>query len=253
MKFRNFIQPRTIAEAYELAQKPDTVILGGMMWMRMQKRTVENAVDLSLLGLDKIEETGEGIRIGAYVSLRQLETSPLLLEYTEGAIKTALCPIVGVQFRNGATLGGSIWGRFGFSDVETVFTALGADVVLAGKGQVPMVEFIKNGAPKDLLTHIILPKKAPDAFAVNAHRNSATDFPVITTAVCRRGDNVRVTVSPAPARGYTEDFSATDMPEIAGNIMKNLKFLASASASLEYKEHLARVLIGRGVKAVGGQ
>ena len=32
--------------------------------------------------------------------------------------------IVGVQFRNCATIGGSIWGRYGFSDVLTMFLAM---------------------------------------------------------------------------------------------------------------------------------
>ena len=46
--------------------------------------------------------------------------------------------IVGVQFRNLATVGGSVFGRFGFSDVLTLLLALEARVVLyRGGGAVP--------------------------------------------------------------------------------------------------------------------
>ncbi|MFR6443921.1 MAG: hypothetical protein ACLUPB_15335 [Agathobacter rectalis] len=38
-----------------------------------------------------------------------------------------------MQFRNVATVGGSIWGRFGFSDVMTIFRALGAGAASQGR------------------------------------------------------------------------------------------------------------------------
>ena len=38
--------------------------------------------------------------------------------------KESLCHIVGVQFRNCATVGGSIYGRYGFSDVLTMFLGM---------------------------------------------------------------------------------------------------------------------------------
>ena len=61
------------------------------------------------------------ISIGARVTLRELEQHVGLNTYTHDAVKNAVKDIVGVQFRNMATIGGSIWGRFGFSDVLTVF------------------------------------------------------------------------------------------------------------------------------------
>lgn len=71
--------------------------------------------DLSGLGLDTIEETDAGFSIGAMVTLRQLETHPGLEAFTHGAVREALRHIVGVQLRNLATVGGSIYSRFGFS------------------------------------------------------------------------------------------------------------------------------------------
>ena len=51
--------------------------------------------------------------------------------------------IVGVQFRNVATVGGSLWGRYGFSDVMTIFRAMGAKVQLHHAGILDLDEFVK--------------------------------------------------------------------------------------------------------------
>ena len=88
------------------------------------------AIDLCDLGLDTIEETDEEFSIGARVTLRELEQHVGLNTYTHDAVKNAVKDIVGVQFRNMATIGGSIWGRFGFSDVLTVFLAMDSYVEL---------------------------------------------------------------------------------------------------------------------------
>jgi len=252
MKFQHYLTPETVEEALALAQKPNTVILGGMMWLHLQNRTVENAVDLSHLGLDRIEETDDGIRIGASVTLRALETSETLLRYTHGAVAEALSPIVGVQFRNTATVGGSIFGRFGFSDVATLFSSLGAKVCLAGAGEIPMTDFIRDGVTHDVLTYIVLPKETPNAVVSLAHRNTATDFPVVTVALCQRGDRVRVTVTPAPMRGYTSDYPIAEKDAIAERFVSETSFRGDRAATAEYREHLAKVLIRRALEKIGG-
>ncbi len=96
----------------------------------MGNRNVTTAIDLSGLGLDTITETEEEFVIGCMTPLRDLELHEGLHAYTHGAMKESLRHIVGVQFRNCATVGGSIWGRFGFSDVLTMFLALDTEVEL---------------------------------------------------------------------------------------------------------------------------
>lgn len=85
-----------------------------------ENKTLGTAIDLCDLGLDQIDEDENEFRIGAYATLRQIETHEALNAYTHGAIAESVRHIVGVQFRNVATVGGSIWGRFGFSDVMTI-------------------------------------------------------------------------------------------------------------------------------------
>ena len=111
---QNYVRVKNLEEAYTLNQKKGSMILGGMLWTKMQDRTIQTAIDLCELGLDRIDENADAFFIGAMVSLREIELHEGLYAYTQGAVRDALKDIVGVQFRNLATVGGSIWGRFGF-------------------------------------------------------------------------------------------------------------------------------------------
>ena len=128
--YNQYVRAQSLDEAYELYQKKPNFVLGGMLWLKMKNKTLGTAIDLCDLGLDRIDQDENEFRIGAYATLRQIETHEALNAYTHGAIAESVRHIVGVQFRNVATVGGSIWGRFGFSDVMTIFRALGAKVQL---------------------------------------------------------------------------------------------------------------------------
>ena len=54
---KNYVLAEWLEQAYELNKKSrNNVIIGGNLWLKMGKRTIQNAIDLSLLGLDRIEE-----------------------------------------------------------------------------------------------------------------------------------------------------------------------------------------------------
>ena len=124
LDIKKYVKVQSLEEAYELCQNRKNIIIGGMLWLKMQNRSVDTAIDLCDLNLNHIEDKGDEIHIGAMVTLRQLESNPILHQYTHGAMKESVHNIVGVQFRNLATVGGSLFGRYGFSDVLTMFMAL---------------------------------------------------------------------------------------------------------------------------------
>ena len=85
-----------------------------------------------------------------------------------------------------ATVGGSIWGRFGFSDVMTIFRALGAKVQLHKAGIMDLDEFAAlPRTTRDVLVSVIVPKNAKGVVYLS-QRNQSTDFPVLTCAVANR-------------------------------------------------------------------
>lgn len=196
--YNQYVRAKSIEEAYELYQKKSNVVLGGMLWLKMMNKTCGTAIDLCDLGLDQIEEDETQFRIGAYVSLRELETNKALDAYTHGAMAESVRHIVGVQFRNVATLGGSIWGRYGFSDVMTLFRALGAKVELHHGGIMDLDEFVELPRKvRDILITVIVPKQTQHIVYLS-QRNQSTDFPVLTCAVAQRADGYVAVIGAAP-------------------------------------------------------
>ena len=201
LTIQNYKKVLSLSEAFELNQEKTNRIIGGMMWMRLGESRIHTAIDLSGLGLDKIEETDEEFRIGCMVTLRQLETHEGFRAYTEGCAKEALRHIVGVQFRNLATVGGSIYGRYGFSDVLTLFLGLDCYVELYKGGIVPLKEYAKWKYDRDIIIHIIVKKRAVKMF-YEAVRITETDIPVLTCAAVKfTGENVyHICVGARPGR-----------------------------------------------------
>lgn len=159
MTIREYKQAESLEEAWQLNQKKANRVLGGMIWLKMENINVGTAIDLSGLGLDTIEETEGSFSIGAMVTLRQLEEHAGLAAYTHGAVKEALRHIVGVQLRNLATVGGSIYSRFGFSDVLTLFMAMDCSVELYKGGIVSLREYAERPYDRDILVRLIVKKE----------------------------------------------------------------------------------------------
>lgn len=198
LKIKNYVRVQSLEEAYDLCQKKNNVVLGGMLWLKMQRRSIGTAIDLSDLGLNQIEEDGEFYRLGAMVSLRTMERHHGLNELTQGAMKESLRHIVGVQFRNLATVGGSLWGRFGFSDVLTLLLALDAQVELHHAGRMSLEEFTQLPRQQhDILTHVLIPKGARQV-VYQSQRNISTDFPTLTCALSKKDGEYTCVIGARP-------------------------------------------------------
>ncbi len=156
---KNYVVAESLEQAYELNQKKNNVILGGTAWLKMGNRNIQTAIDLSNLGLDTIEEDDESFKIGCMCTLRQLEVDKNLNSYFDGAIEKSLIHIVGVQFRNCATIGGSVYSRFGFSDVLTCLLALDTYVELYKGGIIPLEVYKDMDYDTDVLVRIIIKKR----------------------------------------------------------------------------------------------
>ena len=264
IKIKNYKKVESLEEAWELNQKRTNRIVGGMLWVKMSDANVQTAIDLSGLGLDQIEETEEAFRIGCMVTLRQMELHEGLARYTEGAVKEAFRHIVGVQFRNLATVGGSLFGRFGFSDVLTLLLALDCDVELYKGGILSIQEFAKLKRDNDILVRIII-KKTPVHVCYQSVRNTVTDFPTLNLTAAILADRVRISIGARPGKamlfedeagllkGLT-DGSVTEevMHTFAKEIKEKLPTGSNMRGTAEYRSHLAEVMTVRALRILGG-
>ena len=246
---QKYVRAQSLEEAWQLNQNKRNRILGGMLWLRLGKGSVNTAIDLCDLGLNTIEETEEAFSIGAMATLRDIELHDSLNTYTNGAVANAVKDIVGVQFRNMATVGGSIWGRFGFSDVLTVFLALDSYVELYKGGIIPLEQFATMKKDNDILVRLIV-KKMPCKVVYTSMRNQRTDFPVIACAVSRMNGEYRASIGARPARAML--IRSEQAEGFASFAAENAPTEGNIRGSAAYRTHLIRVLVERSLNELGG-
>lgn len=253
LTIKDYVLVETLEEAYKLNKNINNVILGGTGWLKLQNRNIGKAIDLSKLNLEGIKEDEEKYIIGCMTTLREIEKNESLEKLTDGAIKESLKHIVGVQFRNSVTIGGSIYSRFGFSDILTSLLTLDSYVEMYKGGIIPLKEFIDMKYDDDILVNIII-KKSKRKVGYSSFRNQATDFPVLTCGVALLEDKkVFASIGARPYKAKIventlEDFSEESIERFAKYVSGNLKFDNNMRASGEYRKHLTEVLVKRTLK-----
>ena len=254
LNIQTYVRAKSLEEAYTLNQKRNARVLGGMLWLKMASNTVGTAIDLCELGLDTIEEDETGFTLGAMATLRMLEQHPGLAAYTQNAAAKAVQDIVGVQFRNMATVGGSVWGRFGFSDVLTLLLAADARVNLYKAGTLPIETFAVMPYDRDLLISVTVPKYRDAAFAYKAMRIQRTDLPVLNCALARLDGEYRLAVGARPGKAVllrdengllADGITPESAAAFAAYAAQSVPTGANARGSAEYRTHLVEVLTRR--------
>lgn len=243
---------KTVEEAQEmLDENRNNAILGGTCWMKMSHSKYAKVIDLSLLGLDMIEEDENRFKIGAMVTLRQLEKHVGLDKYFDGQLAKMLSPIVGTQFRSCATVGGSVFSRFGFSSVNNLLAAMTCTVCFADQSEMDIYDFLVSSRERKLITHLII-KKDRTSVRMESFRNSATDLPVLSVVVGRRENKHCVFVAGRPMgpKICVDASAALDQSDIktAKEAVAAMDFGTNMRGSKEYRTAISAVLLERCVK-----
>ena len=269
---KDYAMPQSVEEAYEiLTARKTNYIVAGCAWLRMGSRRINTAVDLTEVGLDFINDTGDAIEMGAMTSYRSVETSNLLQENFSGILSRAVAPIIGIQFRNVVTVGGSVYSRFGFSDFLTPLMVLDTSVHMYKDGVLPLEEFMKMPYTKDILVKVSV-KKAPVIASYQMFRNAEADFPIVNLALSKTDGRFKVAVGARPGRavlapetaGYLtralEDFrnqkdskALDENAAQAGKILGDeVGFGSNMRAAAWYREKITKVLLKRAIREVEG-
>ncbi|PKK96717.1 MAG: FAD-binding protein, partial [Tenericutes bacterium HGW-Tenericutes-3] len=184
MEISQYVKPKTIEEAYQiLSENPKNMILGGGAWLKQSSPIVHTLVDIAQLGLDKITENKDSIEVGALVTLHDLEINPAIKKLGHGFISQSISQVLGVGFRNISTIGGSIAGRYAFSDVLTALLTLNVKLIFFPKREISLEEFLNSkGKVKDILTHIVIKKAEGKGFFKKVSA-STLEFATLNVAV----------------------------------------------------------------------
>lgn len=257
---RDLVQPDNLADAYQiLSEKRFNTILGGCAFLKMGSKRISTAIDLSNLKLNYIREQDGFIEIGAMTSLREIETHPLLKEYFNGVLSQAVNNIIGVQFRNGVTVGGSVYSKYGFSDLITALLALDTEVELYKSGRMPLEDFLNKPKEKDILVRLWIKQNNRQAVYLNI-RNSASDFSILNVAVSRLKDQWTVVVGARPRKAAIARSASAALPkanpsvveieDAANKAAEELSFGTNMRGTAEYRKALCQVLVKRGIMEV---
>ena len=253
MKAKSFQRVSSLEEAYKLVKEsPRNKVVGGGLWLKKGGAEVDTLIDLSLLGLDKIEDKKDYVEVGALVTQREFEQSKLVPEMAREAVKA----IMGPGFRNIATIGGSVYGKYGFSDVITGLLGYKVDLVFYPEAVVSLLDYVnKPGFYDGILTHVRIYKEDVKAFFKKVGI-TALDYPILNVAVTK-GKEYRVVVGSRPlvasrcekAEEYLNE-GGKDFAKAAEIAVEELKFGDSIATKGEYRKQLALTYVRRGLEEV---
>lgn len=246
-------KPKSAKEAYELmTSKKSSVLIGGGAFVHLTPRYIGLAIDLSDTEMNYIKETDTEIEIGAMATLRDIEVNEILKGYFDNVLSKSVENIVGVQLRNSAAVGATVYSKYGFSDVITALRVLDTKVVLHNGGEITLDEFIDSKREKNLLEKVIIKKENLRA-SFKMMRNSIADYAILNVAVSKSGNNFKIAVGARPAIAEfpvkaIEYINSNEVNEetadIAGEIAsEELVFGSNDLGSREYRKHLCRALI----------
>ena len=257
MKVNEYVRAASLEEAYSLKKASlKNKILGGGLWLKKGNGEVDKLIDLSRLGLDKIKEEKDYVSVGALVTQREFETSPIVKKIGGGVLSEAVHQIMGPAFRNSATIGGSAYGKYGFSDVITALLGFKVELVFYPEEVVSLDEYVKKpGFADGILTEVRIYKSEAKSFFKKV-KMTALDYPILNVCVTK-GKEYRIVVGSRPLVAYVCENAmkylnegGKDIDQAVELAMQELKLGDSMSAKSEYRSHLARVYLERALEEV---
>lgn len=261
-----------LAEAGEQAK----VLAGGhslLPVLRLRLAAPSLLVDLG--GIDELrgaELAGDTLVLGAMTTHAEVAASALVREHAPLLAQTAIT-VGDRQIRHRGTLGGSLAHADPAGDLPTAAVALDAELVLAGptgRRTVPAAEFFVDYfttalRPDELLVQVRVPVLAGWSTRYEKVSRTAQAWATVAAAVAVKRDNgvisqARVALTnmgPTPVRAVAVEQAlagadADGIARAAARAAEGTSPPSDATASADYRRHLATVLTRRALTAAAG-
>lgn len=271
-----FLEPRLLDEAISLLEThgdEGRVVAGATAVSILLRQGLIHPTALISLehvpGLKDISCTDVALEIGALVTHRQVEMSPLVRQ-TLPALAETFGTVANVRIRNAATVGGVLAEADYASDPPAAFLALDAVVHVLGPNgarEIPIADFFDGFyttalAPSELVTHISVPIPVQPARAVYEKfiTRSSEDRPCVGVFAALTPEGVRVAVGAAaetPQRFPDIEALATGRPltedviqAVADAYAERVDTLSDMRGSAWYRTEMIRVWVRRALRKV---
>ena len=274
-------QPTTLEQASRLVKEngPGGRFLAGgtdlVIAMKEKGLVPKYIVDLKRVpGLSGIRENTDGsITLGALTTMREIETSPLILKKYPFLSQSA-AEVGSIQIRNRATVGGNMANATPSADVAPSLVALNATakiVGLSGEKTVSLEEFFRGPGQtimgtEEILTEITIPKTGPRLVGdyIKFSPREMMDLAYVGVAVAynlgekdKRCTDVRIVlgaVAPTPIRARKAEailegqILTEKLARAAGDeAAQESKPISDVRSSAEYRRAMVGVMTGRAI------
>jgi carbon-monoxide dehydrogenase medium subunit len=226
--------------------------------MKLRLAVPEILIDIGRLGeLTYIRDEGSYLSIGALTSHNEVARSGLLADELPLLAHSA-GQVGDPQVRHRGTVGGSLAHADPAADLPAVILALGATLVARGPSgtrEIPAAEFFRDLfetalQPGELLAEIRIPKPVSRGWSFQKFSKRGIDWAIVGVAV--QGDNValfNMGSTPLRAAAVEQALAAgSGSREAAANAAVQTSAPDDLNGSRTYREHLARVLVGRALE-----
>ena len=268
-QFAIYNSPKTLEEAYgTLVENKNNLILGGTSFLRMGNRKYNTAIDLCNLNLSYIKEENDCFHIGAMTSFRDVETNLALKEYYSGMVGKSLENILGVQFRNNATVGGTVFSKLGFSDFIPVLLSLNTTVVFYKGGELSLKEYLlEEKNRKDILIEIKIKKEFMKC-SFQTVRKTTTDYAILNLVLSKTTeDNYKLVLGATPKRALIAEktsellnklkkdksdriISEEEFEDIFKILFQEIEFQTNMRGTEEYRKLISKSMLKKALKEV---
>ncbi len=226
--------------------------------MKLRLATPSVLVDVGGLGeLSYVRDVGDQIAIGGLTRHHEVESNPVVHAHVP-LLSAAAAEVGDPQVRHRGTLGGSLAHGDPASDLPAVVLALGGTITVRGAtGERSIaaddffVEFLETAlAPDEVIIEIRVPKQDGAGWAFEKFNRRAQDWAIVGVAAVG-GTNPGVALvnmgsTPLRARAVEEALRTGASPaDAAAFADADTDPPADLNATVEYRRHLARVLVRR--------
>jgi carbon-monoxide dehydrogenase medium subunit len=235
--------------------------------MKLRLATPAVLVDVGRLReLSYVRDDGDEIAIGALTRHRDVEHSTVLAEHVP-LLAHAASQVGDPQVRHRGTFGGSLAHGDPASDLPAVVLALGATLVIqgaAGTREVAATDFFTGFletalAEDELLTEIRVPKVTGAGWSFQKFNKRAQDWAIVGVAAVHDPAGIGtgiglVNMDSRPIRAAGSEAAAAagaSAADAAARAADGTEPPADLNASVDFRRHLAQVLVRRALTEAG--
>mgnify|MGYP001158581698 FL=1 len=267
----DYIQADSAEEAIQaIAEHGDEakLVAGGhslIPLMKFRLATPAYLVDINRLDdLKYVRDAGDHLAVGALTRHCDVEKNELVIS-NAGVLAQATHNVGDPQVRHRGTIGGAVAHGDPASDIPSALLALKATVVVRGpegEREIKIEDFFTGFLETDLnddemLTEVRVPKLPNAKWSFQKFNRRAQDWAIVGASIVCDDDHAGVGLvnmhsvpfrSEAVESALLSGASAAEAGDLAAD---GTEAPSDLNASKDYREHLARVLVRRGLQEAG--